>query len=330
MAERPLVRRTLSIAAVTIGLPVWLLLSPLWFVVSLVVDAIGGLWRFPTLRLCAFTVLYLVHEWAGIAAAAWLWLSGGFGRRLNLEAHRGVQAWWATSLLRWAKRLLGVRLDFEDDTELPAGNFVMLSRHASMVDAIVPVALIASRMQRFVHYAMKRELRWDPNLDLYGTRLRNHFVARGNDTAVEEEAIYQMAVNAEPDSALVIFPEGTYATPQNRARVLRSLRRQGDPEVIERAEKLEALLPPKPAGTLALLRGRPDADVVVVGHVGLEGVAELRGLRKRLPLLEPVMIRWWTHARNELPRNEDDLAEWLGVRWLELDRWILDNKTPGV
>ena len=28
--------------------------------------------------------------------------------------------------------------------------------------------------------------------------------------------------------------------------------------------------------------------------------------------------------------NEDDLAEWLGVRWLELDRWILDNKTPGV
>ena len=61
-------------------------------------------------------------------------------------------------------------------------------------------------------------------------------------------------------------------------------------------------------------------------YLGLEGVAELRGLRKRLPLVEPVIIRWWTHPRSELPESEDELAEWLGSRWSELDRWILDNK----
>ncbi len=330
MAERALFRRIISITAVFIGLPIWIALSPLWLVVSIAADIVGGLWRFPTLRLCVFFIAYLGHEWAGIAAAAWLWVFGSFGRNLNLDAHRRVQAWWATSLLRWAGRLLGVQLNFDRETDFPAGNFIILSRHASMVDAIIPAALVADKLQRFVHYALKRELRWDPSLDLFGARLRNHFVARGNDTRIEEEAIYQMALTAEPDSALVIFPEGTYSTPETRARVLKSLRTQGNHEVIERAEKLEALLPPKPAGTLALLRGRPDAEVVVVGHVGLEGVAELRGLRKRLPLLEPVIIRWWTHPRDELPQSEEELAEWLSLRWMELDRWILDNKSPGI
>ncbi len=330
MAERALFRRTISISAVLIGLPVWLLLSPLWVVVSLAVDAVGKLWRFPTLRLCTYFIAYLCHEWVGIVMATWLWLTGSFGRNLNLDAHRKVQAWWATSLLRWAGRLLGVQLDFDDAAEFPAENFIILSRHASMVDAIIPAAIVADKLERFVHYALKRELRWDPSLDLFGTRLRNHFVARGNDTEVEEAAIYQMAVSAEPGSALVIFPEGTYSTPETRTRVLNSLRKQGNPEVVERAEKLQALLPPKPAGTLALLRGQPEADVVVVGHVGLEGVAELRGLRRRLPLVEPVIIRWWTHARSELPTSEEELAEWLGLRWMELDRWILDNKQAGI
>ena len=305
----------------------WILASPLWLVISILADALSGLWRFPTVRLCIFAGLYMAHEWVGVFAAVWLWLTGRFGRQLNLTAHRGVQGWWATSLLRWARRLLGVRLQVANAMEIPDGNLVMLSRHASMVDAVIPIALVASKMQRFVHYALKRELRWDPNLDLFGTRLRNHFVARGNDTEAEEEALYQMALEAEPDSALVIFPEGTYATPSNRARVLRSLRRKGDPDVISQAERLQELLPPTPAGTLAMLRGQPEADVVVVGHVGLEGVAELRGLRKRLPLLEPVVVRWWTHARDELPRSESELTEWLGLRWLELDQWIVEHKT---
>lgn len=326
MADRPIIRRFISISAVAVALPLWVLLSPIWLVVSIVVDVGGRLWRFPTLRLCVFAIVYLLHEWAGVIAAGWLWLTGSFGRNLNLNAHRAVQGWWATSLLTWAERLLGVRLDFGDLSALPKTDIIVLSRHASMVDAIIPVTLIAHRLKRFVHYAIKKELLWDPALDLYGTRLRNHFVARGGDTDAEEEALYQLAAGAEPDSALVIFPEGTYATPKTRSRVLTSLRRIGDVDVVARAEALKHLLPPKPAGTLAMLRGRPDAEVVVVGHVGLEGVAELKGLRRRLPLSDPVLIRWWVHRRHDLPSTEDALTDWLGERWLELDRWVAGNR----
>ncbi|MGI9595924.1 MAG: lysophospholipid acyltransferase family protein, partial [Acidimicrobiales bacterium] len=240
--------------------------------------------------------------------------------------HRAVQGWWATSLLRWAGRLLAVEFDIADTETLPPGNFIMLSRHASMVDAVIPAALVAGTLRRYVHYVIKRELRWDPALDLFGTRLGNHFVARGANTEAEEQAITDLATGARPDSALVIFPEGTYATPQSRARILKSISRIDDATLIDKAEALQALLPPKPAGTLALLRGRPEDDVVILGHVGLGGVAQLRGLRRRLPLPRPVVVRWWTHPRHELPSTDDGLSDWFADRWQELDRWVTDTR----
>lgn len=325
MAERTLLRRTAAITAVLVALPLWVALTPVWLAVSLIVDAFGRLWRFPTVRLNLFLIVYLCHEWVGIFSAAGLWVSGRFGTRMNLVVHRDIQGWWASSLLAWGRRLLNVHIELDDLSKLPEDRFIVLSRHASMVDALIPAAVVTGHLRRFVHYVLKRELRWDPSLDLFGTRLGNHFVARGADTEVEEAAINRLAAEAEPNAALVIFPEGTYASPRSRTRVLDSLRRRGELEVAERAEKLRTLLPPKPAGTLALFRGRPEADVVVVGHVGLEGVAQLRGLRRRLPLANPVRVKWWTYRRGELPTGDDSLTEWLAQRWEELDRWVSDG-----
>ncbi len=326
MADRTVVRRALSFSAALFGLPLWIALAPIWIVISLLADIVGRLWRFPTLRLCIFAVFYLAYELAAVMLGAGLWLTGAFGRRLNMAAHRGIQAWWAGSLLAWARRLLGVELDLGDPKSLPAGNFILLSRHASMVDAVIPAKVVAGQARRYVHYVIKRELRWDPAIDLFGTRLGNHFVARGSDTELEEAAITDLARSAQPDAGMVIFPEGTYATEKTRARVLASLRRIGDAAVVARAEALDALLPPKPAGTLALLRGQPQADVVIFGHVGLGGVAELRGLRRRLPLSKPVIVRWWTHPRRDLPTTEEGLTEWLAERWQELDRWVTETR----
>lgn len=329
MGERAALRRLLSIGAVFIGIPLWLLLSPLWLVVALIADAVAGLKRLPTVRLCVYLLVYLCFELIGTVSAAWLWIQGSAGRSLNLERHRAVQGWWASGLLRWAGRLLGIRLDLDDPAKLPSDTFIVLSRHASMVDAVIPAAVITGQLHRYVHYVIKRELQWDPSIDLFGGRLGNHFVARGENTEAEEKAIADLASSALPKSALVIFPEGTYSTAKTRARVLKSIKKMGDQALVERAETLKALLPPKPAGTLALLNAQPNADVVIVGHVGLGGVAELRGLRQRLPLTSPVTVRWWTHSRSELPNTEDGLTKWLGERWLELDRWVTETRGRG-
>ena len=75
--------------------------------------------------------------------------------------------------------------------------------------------------------------------------------------------------------------------------------------------------------SMALLAAQPDHDVVIFGHVGLEGVAELGGLRRRLPLRDPVVVRWWVHPRSSLPRTPDEQVDWLNHQWRELDAWIV-------
>ncbi|MGI9616352.1 MAG: 1-acyl-sn-glycerol-3-phosphate acyltransferase [Acidimicrobiales bacterium] len=326
-------RRLLSIPAVLLALPALLITAPIWLLVGAVVDLAGGLRRLPTIRLGLFGVAYLMHEWAGLLAAAFLFSREGLsGRRwdkaTSTAPFRRVQAWWASSLLNWAERLVGVRSDMPDPATLPSGRFILLSRHASMVDAILPAEVITKRLDRFAHYILKAELQWVPNLDVFGHRLGNYFVARDGDGETEVNAIARFARDALPDSALVIFPEGTYSTTQTRQRIIGSLERRGEEEVANFARSLRYLLPPKPAGTLALLTEQPDVDVVVMGHVGLEGVASLSGLRRRLPLAEPVVIDWWHHRRAELPIDDDGRIAWLNDRWRTLDAWIASVQAP--
>lgn len=199
-----------------------------------------------------------------------------------------------------------------------------------MVDAIIPLPLITGRLDRFAHYILKDELRWDPSIGSYGPRLNNVFVARGRDTDGDLSNIRTMALAAQPDSAVIIFPEGTYATSGNRDRVLNSIRRKATAgeislEASARAEALRHLLPPKTLGITELQNALPDAPIVVMGHVGLEGVAELGGLRKRLPLARPVKVRWWVFEPSEVPADDDAFEIWLNDTWARLDRWVDDQ-----
>ncbi len=319
-------QRVLAISAVLILLPLIILLLPVLLIGAALADVWGRLWRFPAVRLVLSAVVYLVHEWIGLALAVGLRVAellGVFRNRpeTQLEQYRRVQAWWASSLMRWAGRLLRVRFDMADPDTLPTKGFIVVSRHASMVDAVLPAVIVAGRLGRFVHYVLKAELQWDANLNVYGRRLGNYFVRRDGDGDAEAAAIARFALGTQPDSALVIFPEGTYATPARRAKVRASLAAKGEDELVALADDLGHLLPPKPAGTLALLDSQPDLDVVIVGHVGLEGVTDA-GLRKLLPLRHPVVVRWWVHERATVPTEDDKRIAWLNDQWRSLDRWV--------
>ncbi len=320
-------RRLVSCTIVGIALPLSIILAVLWIPAAALIDAFHRLFKFPTVRLGIFAIVYLAHEWIGLNAAIVLGILRLLGWRRNdpigqVTPYRAVQTWWAASLLRWANRLLGVRFDLQDTGTLPESGFILMSRHASMVDAVLPLHLVTSHLDRFVHYVLKRELRWVPNLDVYGHRLGNYFVARSRDGDAEATAIADFADQAFPDSALVIFPEGTYATPTSRTRVRNSLERDGEDQLVELADDLDHLLPPKPAGSLAILRSQPDLDIVIFGHVGLEGVAQLNGLRQRLPLESPVVVRWWIHERHTIPDSDEGRIAWLNQQWRTLDDWV--------
>lgn len=316
-------RRAVSIPTVIVLLPLCVLLSPIALVYSLATDLPAGRSKLPTFRLWVFLIVFIAHEWIVIPLATALWIHGRFGRALDIRLHSKVQGRWVGSLLRWAGRLLDVSVDWPDTSDLPSGRVVVLSRHASMIDAVIPAHLFPSRLDRPVHYVLKRELQWLPSIDLFGHRLGNHFVDRSGDTDREVAAIVALLENAEDNAGVVIFPEGTYATPATRAKVRASLEKRGDTELVEFADQLHHLLPPKPAGALALLQ-RVD-QVVLFGHIGLEGVAEFKGLRHNLPSTRPIRTRMWTHRLDDLPDTEEARLDWLRQRWLELDAWVSEQ-----
>lgn len=320
-------RRSVSVTAVTLGLaalvPSMIVLVP----VAAVYDLIRGR-NFPTVRMLLFGVCYLAWELVAIVSSGALWVATGFGRWVDrtwsIRAHHRLQATWVDSLLRLAGSLLHLRLDVAGTEALSSGPLIVLCRHASMVDTLIPAKLLFDAGFH-VRYVLKTELVWDPALDIIGHRLPNHFVDRsGSNTSTEVEALQRLAAGMGPKDALVIFPEGTRWTERKHERVVAKLR-ETDPPAADRAAQRRFTMPPRPAGTSAVLDGAPDADVVIVSYTGLENLAgpvEALGL---VPFARPVTVDLRRIARWEVPPNGPDRSRWLDDRWDEVDAWIAEH-----
>ena len=122
----------------------------------------------------------------------------------------------------------------------------------------------------------------------------------------------------------VIFPEGTFFTParlEKAATRLASTR----PELEGKARQLTKILPPRPAGFLALLRGSPGADIVLIANVGLENGGGMSELLAKIDHPTALRMHAWRYPRVEVPRDSDDAVAWLLDRWIEMDQWIVDQ-----
>lgn len=86
--------------------------------------------------------------------------------------------------------------------------------------------------------------------------------------------------------------------------------------------------PPRPAGALTLLDAAPQANVAILGHVGLEHLSSMSSLARSLPLATPVRARVWRVARSEVPRDRVESVEWLWRRWEALDDWVDATLAP--
>lgn len=315
-------RRLVTIPATIIVSVLLVLTLPLWLAIAVVVDLATRHFRLPTVRLFAFATYFGICELIAMVTALVLWLASLFGHFPLIGAHSAVEACWVRWLVRGARPTLGVRLELEEPLQLPSETIIFLSRHTSLPDAVLPAQVLLNIAKRPIHYVFKRELRRLPTLDIYGHRLANYFVARGSDTDREIAGVFALGSAAIPGSGLVIFPEGTYATQKHRTRVESSLRAAGKLEVADYAASLHVLLPPKPAGALALLEAQPTAPVCIFGHTGLDGLSEKGALRNRIPLQEPVRMKIWIEDRETIEKYPTGRVGWLQDRWSELDRWV--------
>ena len=314
-------RRCLTLPALLLGTLAAVLLSPVLLAVALVIDLFRSP-RLPTVRLVLLALVYLACESAGILASGVLWIGSIGDPARRLRWFHALQDEWAAAIFAAGRGIFGLRVEVEGDDSLRPGPLVLLSRHASLVDTMLPAVHVARRHGMRLRWVLKQELLWDPCLDVVGHVLPNVFVRRGSgDSEREIEAVRALARDLGPDEGVLIYPEGTRHSPAVAARARRSLG-EADPARARRLGGLRHVLPPRPGGTLAVLEACPPADVVILAHAGLEGAARLADVWHGSLIGRRIRLRFRRVPSSELPATAADRRQWLDEQWLALDQWV--------
>jgi 1-acyl-sn-glycerol-3-phosphate acyltransferase len=323
-----LLRRALTIPAVCALCAVATLALPLWLPLAALASALPA--ARGSLRCAAFLTGYLWCEVIGIAVAGWLWLHHRPARRRAdaaavaawLDANYALQAWWVCTLHALAARIFALHFAVDGDDALAGPPAIVLPRHASIADTVIPLAFYALPRGIRLRYVLKRELLLDPCLDIVGNRTPNCFVDRtAADSAPQLAAIATLADALPGDAGIVIYPEGTRFSDSRRAQVIASLAR-GDAAAAARAEGLRHVLPPRPGGTLALLARNPGRDILCCAHAGFEGSRDFLSLVNGSWTGSRVRIRFFRVPFGAIPADAAARRAFLFALWERMDREV--------
>lgn len=324
MASRPWVRRLRTVPLTILLFVLVTVLAPLWIVVGASIDAYRlTLRRRPpiALRIFAFGWWYLLVGNVGLVRLLGHWLRAGFGRNRAAmrESSYVLQEWWARMLFGAVVRIFRLRVSVEGLEVVAPGPVVVMMRHASIVDTLLPNVFVTAGAGIRLRYVLKKELLADPTMDIAGNRLINHFVDREGDATVEVRAVAALAEGLTASEGVLIYPEGTRFTAERRARIIAGLgERRSD--LADRSRALQRVLPPRPAGTAALLEF--GHDVVVVAHTGLEPLATIPDAWSGRIVGSELRIRMERFPGNSVPDTRRGRIDWLFDRWEEIDAWI--------
>jgi 1-acyl-sn-glycerol-3-phosphate acyltransferase len=323
-------RRLLTVPGYVVAWSLCAITAPLWLPLAAIVDVVRRS-RGVALRCAVFLTYYLSCEVLGIAISAGLWAWATVfpvSAERWADQHYRLEAWWGTALLRGVVRVFGLRLEIEDDADLARGPYLMLVRHTSSGDTLLASALVSRPHGMRLRYVLKRELLWDPCLDIVGHRVPNVFVDRfSDDSAREIQRTRELARDLGPRDGILIHPEGTRFSEAKRRRVLERLHREGDAKLVDYARSLQYVLPPRPGGTLALLEAAPEADIVVCAHTGFEGAASLAQIWQGALVQQTVRVQFRRIPRAAIPSGQDAQRAWLFEEWRRLDAWVASHRT---
>ena len=318
-------RRLVTIPGYALACLLVLTSAPLWLPVAMLVDRLRRSDR-AALRSGVFVTVYLVCELTGLLICAGLWLARPFASWDTVRwtaLHYRLQDVWGSALLGAALRLFDLRVEIEGDARLGEGPYLLLVRHASAADTLLASALVGRSHGIRLRYVLKRELLWDPCLDLVGQRLGHVFVDRGSDDSQREIARVQaLSRDLSARDGVLIYPEGTRFSEARRVRVLERLAREGDAKQLEYARSLHGVLPPRPGGTLGLLEAAPACDVVVCVHTGFEGAATLAQIWRGELLHGTIRVRFQRIPRAAIPAGRDARIAWLRTSGSRVDAWV--------
>jgi 1-acyl-sn-glycerol-3-phosphate acyltransferase len=319
-------RRIRGIAAEAIVFVLITLLSPVILIGAAALD--GALWlrhRKPWMAVRLFAMLwwFLVGELYGLLGLLGIWISSaGRDSQSRRERVYRLKRRWLGSHLGGIRALFGLRFEVEGLELAAPGPVLVMIRHASIIDNALPDAIIGRAHGLGFRFVIKRELRMLPTIDIGGRWVPTLFVRRASgDTRAELERMRVLTLDLSSDEGLLIYPEGTRSTPEKLARA-KEVIAERQPDIARLAARLRNVLPPRLGGTVELLESARDCDVVIFGHVGLDGFEYVSDIWSGGLVGTTVRMKFWRFAAAEVPSDRDELITWLYDRWQLLDDWI--------
>jgi 1-acyl-sn-glycerol-3-phosphate acyltransferase len=296
--------------------------------------------RLRPLRLLWLTTVYLLVEAVALVVMFALWLASGLGWKVRGPLFQRLHYRLCGRALRvlyrqaaWVLRL-NVQIEGEDPDAIPLGRpLLVLCRHAGPGDSFLLAHALINWYSREPRIVLKDTLQWDPTIDVLLNRVPNRFIAPARvrrdatGTAGIEAEIGALATGLDSDDAFVIFPEGGNFTPYRWERAIARLHRLGLHQMARRASRMHNVLPPHPGGVMAALSAAPGADVVLVGHTGVDHLVTVADVWRELPMDKNIVMQWWLEPRSAVPDGEQERIEWLYAQWQVLDDWIGEQRT---
>jgi 1-acyl-sn-glycerol-3-phosphate acyltransferase len=268
-----------------------------------------------------------------LVACGCLWLASGaglwMGSRPIQRLHFALLRWFVHSFARQWRALLQINIALGGSPEavqaLQASSPLLLfSRHAGPGDTIVLLDQLLTGFRRLPSVVFKQTIALDPCVDLIGHRLP-HALLNPAEPERLEARIEEIAAGLEERGVLLLFPEGGNFTPARRRAAIRKLWRKNLRREAAQAEAMSHVMPPRPGGALAALRGNPHADVIFAAHTGLGLAAFPREIWRAAPLGRALKTRMWLWRAAERPTDPEDQVQWIYRCWQRIDDWVADQ-----
>ena len=307
-------RRLLTLSSLVLVTVLAIVLMPLVVITTLLMSLSPKFRTAP--QALTFIYGFLVHEWAGLAR--FLFVLARYPKHLQIEKNRDIQFWWAQRLFNMGRRLYKLRIEVSGTEALDGNCALLLSRHSSMGDTVLPLLFFGKHRGEGLRYVLKQELRYLPCLDIGGHRLPNVFVDRsGTDSAKAVQEVSNLIATAGDDESVLIYPEGTRFTQKKHD----DLRRK-HPHLEDQLNRYPNLLPLRLGGVLGMLEANPGKDLVFLAHAGFEGSADIHDLLGGGWLTQKVRLHFWRVPYLDIPK--ENVQDFLFNEWDKMQATVVD------
>ena len=172
----------------------------------------------------AFGWVYLLGEVWAIPTLA---ITGVLPKSRSVPLTYRLQMVWLNWNLNTVRFVFRMTFTADGTAEIPPPPILVVSRHASLIDTLLPGRYVTQPFGIPLRYVLKKELLVDPALDIAGNRLPNVFVDRGGDTERELRAVRDLATTMPDGEGLLIYPEGTRYSEAKRIKFTDKVAQRG-------------------------------------------------------------------------------------------------------